>query len=328
MYRAKYIPYGIRWKSKLWKQWGNKGYNCYAVNTSNPKKQYGYTIISDKLSVGGECYTSPRRMLYVAWNTVIYIVLEEEYNIKSWLSDNPVTVYYLGDTPTIIDLPHLNKKYSLDTYMPTTYLQCVDTTIQPSKLLLESDIVRYKPSALETNTDYTVQFECKEKSNKKIKLNLGGSEKEVEAVIGLNHVSITTPNELSKDKLFLSGVGNKVDNVMVVKGEMNQYPEYFEGIANAGELQDDGSYRVGIKSNEGFNVSIISNNPLGKADKLYWNKSNKRYEIDRSGVIEVPTVSGDVIDLPRLYQSKDTVLTVESGNIKPSNIKVEYLDIG
>ena len=68
-------------------------------------------------------------------------------------------------SPNIIDLPHLNKKYSLDTYMPTTYLQCVDTTIQPSKLLLESDIVRYKPSALEANTDYTVQFECKEKSN-------------------------------------------------------------------------------------------------------------------------------------------------------------------
>ena len=231
------------------------------------------------------------------------------------------------DTPNIIDLPHLNKKYSLDTYMPTTYLECSNSPVQPSKLLLESDLTRYKPSTLETNTDYTVQFECKEKSNKKIKLNLGGSEKEVEAVIGLNHVSITTPNELSKDKLFLSGVGNKVDNVMVVKGEMNQYPEYFEGIANAGELQDDGSYRVGIKSNEGFNVSIISNNPLGKADKLYWNKTNNRYEIDRSGVIEIPIVEGDVIDLPRLYQSKDTVLAVESGNINPSNIKVEYLDI-
>lgn len=230
-------------------------------------------------------------------------------------------------SPNIIDLPYLNKKYSLDTYMPTTYLQCVDTTIQPSKLLLVSDIVRYKPSTLEISTDYTVQFECKEKSDKKIKLNLGGSEKEVDAIVGLNHVNITTPSELSKDKLFLSGVGNKVDNVMVVKGEMNQYPEYFERIANAGELQDDGSYRVGIKSNEGFNVSIISNNPLVKGGKLYWNKSNKRYEIDRSGVIEVPIVNGDVIDLPRLYQREDTVLTIEIGNIKPSNIKVEYLDI-
>ena len=38
-------------------------------------------------------------------------------------------------------------------------------------------------------------------------------------------------------------------------------------------------------------VLISSNSPLAKGDKLYWNKSNKRYEIDRGGSIEVPTVS-------------------------------------
>ena len=208
-------------------------------------------------------------------------------------------------SPNIIDLPHLNKKYSLDTYMPTTYLQCVDTTIQPSKLLLESDLTRYKPSTLETNTDYTVQFECKEKSNKKIKLNLGGLEKEVDAIVGLNHVSITTPNELSKDRLFLSGVGNKVDNVMLVEGSMSQYPTYFDGVQNAGVLED-GKYKIDIKTNEGFVITIKAIKPLVKGDKLYWNKSNKRYEIDRNGDIEIPVVEGDIIDLPRLYQRKDT----------------------
>ena len=75
------------------------------------------------------------------------------------------------------------------------------------------------------------------------------------------------------------------------------------------------------------NVAITSNNPLTKRDKLYWNKSNKRYEIDRSGEIEIPTVEGSVMDLPRLYQREDTNLTVESGNIKPSKVKIEYLDI-
>ena len=389
-------------------------------------------------------------------------------------------------SPNIIDLPHLNKKYSLDTYIPTTYLQCVDTTIQPSKLLLKSDIVRYKPSALETNTDYTVQFECKEKSDKKVKLNLGGSEKEVDAIVGLNHVSITTPNEIDtslyKDRLFLSGVGNKVDNVMVVKGEMNQYPNYFEGVQSVGVLQEDGSYKIEVSTNNGgfknlfdinnffvnsndrgniivseednsiianhtdwyytvetnidlkagkkyiikldfegtathttkyslimlgdkgynlnaynhtdfekviewapytdkelkasfnieytpssdktvylglshglrtsgsikiknieiaeyndnlnmdiplksHNVAITSNNPLAKRDKLYWNKSNKRYEIDRSGEIEIPTVEGNVMDLPRLYQKVDTNIRVETGNINPSEIEIEYIDI-
>ena len=108
---------------------------------------------------------------------------------------------------------------------------------------------------------------------------------------------------------------------------MNQYPGYFNGVQNTGELQDDGTYRIGIKTNEGFNISIQTNNPLAKGDKLYWNKSNKRYEIDRGGSIEVPTVSGDVIDLPRLYQKEDTNFTIESGNIKPSKTSINYLDI-
>ena len=397
------------------------------------------------------------------------------YAKKYLKSKLPFDMYFVLETPNIIDLPHLNRKYSLDTYMPTTYLQCVDTFIQPSKLLLESDIVRYKPSALETNTDYTVQFECKEKSDKKVKLNLGGSEKEVEAVVGLNHVSITTSSELSKDKLFLSGVGNKVDNVMVIKGEMNQYPSYFDGVANTGVLQGDkykidisvsngndfdfnsysggstvdkvgnsfvfnngsmrdhllyidgfgvvkpnetiyvnikvetknitggGRFRVGLgdksagwyafynlfkevdtsnpnsmyelkgilKNNStkdlylylcgssngnvggnvifsdiyisrtkqadtyvdysNFKLLINANQPLMKAgdtaDRLYWNKSNRRYEIDRNGDIEIPIVEGDVIDLPRLYQREDTTLTVETGNIKPSSVKIEYNDL-
>ena len=370
--------------------------------------------------------------------------------------------------------------------MPTTHIECTGNPIQPSRLFLESDLTRYKPSTLETNTDYTVQFECKEKSDKKIKLNLGGLEKEVDAIVGLNHVSITTPNEIDtslyKDRLFLSGVGNKVDNVMVVEGEMNQYPNYFEGVQSVGVLQEDGSYKIEVSTNNGgfknlfdinnffvnsndrgniivseednsiianhtdwyytvetnidlkagkkyiikldfegtathttkyslimlgdkgynlnaynhtdfekviewapytdkelkasfnieytpssdktvylglshglrtsgsikiknieiaeyndnlnmdiplksHNVAITSNNPLAKRDKLYWNKSNKRYEIDRSGEIEIPTVEGNVMDLPRLYQREDTNLTVESGNIKPSEVKIEYLDI-
>lgn len=246
---------------------------------------------------------------------------------KEWISQNPITLIHPLETPKIIDLPHLNKKYSLDTYMPTTYLECTNNPMQPSRLLLESDTVRYKPSALETDTDYTVQFECKEKSDKKVKLNLGGTEKEVDAEVGLNHVSITTPSELSQDRLFLSGAGNKVADIIVNKGEMNQYPEYFNGVQNTGELQDDGTYRIGIKTNEGFNISIQTNNPLAKGDRLYWNKSNKRYEIDRNGDIEVPTVSGDIIDLPRLYQREDTRFSTSTGNIKPSKIKLDYNDL-
>ena len=80
-----------------------------------------------------------------------------------------------------------------------------------------------------------------------------------------------------------------------------------------------------------FKLLINANQPLMKAgdtaDRLYWNKSNRRYEIDRNGDIEIPIVEGDVIDLPRLYQREDTTLTVETGNIKPSSVKIEYNDL-
>ena len=179
---------------------------------------------------------------------------------------------------------------------------------------------------LNTNTGYTIQFKCNEKSNNPIKFNLCGTEKEVNMPIGVNHVSITTSNNLTNNQLELSGTGNIVSEVMVVEGEMNQYPTYFDGVQNAGVL-DDGKYKIDIKTNEGFVITIKAIKPLVKGDKLYWNKSNKRYEIDRSGEIEIPTVEGDIIDLPRLYQKVDTNIRVETGNINPSEVKIEYLDI-
>lgn len=231
------------------------------------------------------------------------------------------------ERPTIIDLPHLNKKYALDTYVPITYIECLNSPVQPSSILLQSDVVKYKPSILKSDTEYTLQFNCKEKGDKPIKLNLGGAEKEVEAILGVNHVNITTPSELSHNELELSGIGNKVSEVMVIDGVINQYPNYFDGVQSIGKLQEDGSYKIDIKTNENFTVSIQTDLPLGKEDRLYWNNINKRYEIDRSGVIEVPIVEGEVIDLPRLYQREYTVLTVGTDNIKPSEIKVEYKDL-
>ena len=180
---------------------------------------------------------------------------------------------------------------------------------------------------IKSNTDYTLQLKCNEKGDKPIKINLCGEEKDVDMPIGVNHINITTSNELKNNKLELSGEGNVVSEIMVTEGEMNQYPSFFDDVQSVGELQDNGTYKIDIKTNEKFNVSIQTSSPLTKGDKLYWNKSNKRYEIDRSGVIEVPTVSGDVIDLPRLYQREDTYIDIATGNIKPSKIKIEYLDI-
>ena len=77
----------------------------------------------------------------------------------------------------------------------------------------------------------------------------------------------------------------------------------------------------------GYNITIKTSQPLGKNDKLYWSSSNNRFEIDRNGVIEVPTVEGDIVDLPRLYQKIDTTISISTDNIKPSKIDISYKDI-
>ena len=77
----------------------------------------------------------------------------------------------------------------------------------------------------------------------------------------------------------------------------------------------------------GYNITIKTSQPLGKNDKLYWSSSNNRFEIDRNGVVEVPTVEGDIVDLPRLYQKEDTTINISTDNIKPSKIAIEYKDI-
>ena len=100
---------------------------------------------------------------------------------------------------------------------------------------------------------------------------------------------------------------------------------------STGDLQDDGTYRIDINTNSdsgmSYRLSVFSKSSLSEGEILYWSESNKRYEIDRNGVIEIPTVEGGIVDLPRLYQREDTTLVVESGNIKPSTISIKYKDL-
>ena len=250
----------------------------------------------------------------------------DEEGIRQWFRDNDTTVYFELSTPQIIDLPEMNKKLTFDTYLPNTYVDVTNLPLQPYKLQLEDDTVRYK-STIEPNTLYTIQFNCLSKLTTNLTLDLGGTRKTVDPIIGVNHVQITTPSELASDRLFLIGTGIVVKEVIVNKGNMNQYPKYFDGEQSVGELQTDGTYKIVIKTNEGFTVTIRTSSPLTKLDKIYWNNIEKRYEIDRNGVIEVPTVEGDIINLPRLYQKVDTTISISTDNIEPSKIDISYKDI-
>ena len=141
----------------------------------------------------------------------------------------------------------MNKKLTFDTYLPNTSVDVTNLPLQPYGLLLEDDTVRYK-STIEPSTLYTIQFNCLAKSTTNLTLDLGGSRVTVDPIIGVNHVQITTPSVLASDRLFLIGTGIIVNEVIVNKGDMNQYTKYFDGEQSVGELQEDGSYIIRIST--------------------------------------------------------------------------------
>lgn len=208
--------------------------------------------------------------------------------------------YTILSEPTIIDLPNLNQKYFLDTYLQTTSLSCSNSPIQPSRIFVETDKLKYKHIALEPNEDYLIQFNCKEKSSTNIKFDLDGSQSEIEANIGTNQLIINSPEKLSTYRLNVSGEGNKISDVMLIKGISRQSLEYFDGIQSVGELQEDGTYKINITTTNSsgelsYSIPIILNEPLRKigdfADRIYWDHSLEKYCIERK--VGVITYVGD-----------------------------------
>ena len=233
--------------------------NTMAFRLSDPMMGSVYNIKCDKFitcSRENSCYNTDNEGVEGIGSEPYYLCLgikksklptQDVAGLRQWLSSNPTTVFYVLEAPVIIDLPEMNKKLSYDTYLPNTNIDVTNLPLQPYKLLLEDDTVRYK-STIEPSTLYTIQFNCLAKSTTNLTLDLGGTRVTVEPIIGVNHVQITTPSELTSDRLFLIGTGIIVNEVIVNKGNMNQYTKYFDGEQSVGELQEDGSYIIRIST--------------------------------------------------------------------------------
>ena len=156
--------------------------------------------------------------------------------------------------PNIIDLPHLNKKFTFDSYAPSTSIDISNISLKPSKVYLDAPIARYRYIGLQPNTQYNVQFDCKGDSG--IKVNLGGTEVTFTPTSNWarKNLTITTPSELVNDKLSISNVGitsnNKVDNVMLFSEVITQEPDYIDGIQSIGEFieSDTVKYKIEIET--------------------------------------------------------------------------------
>ena len=172
--------------------------------------------------------------------------------LREYVQSNPLIVLYKLKDKKIIDLPDLNEKL----YTETTGVRCLtQDKASSSNLTLETDVANYQTPELKNKTVYTTQFNCIKESDENITFNLGGATVETKATIGTHHLTITTPSSISEKELIISGKNSTISDVMIFEEEeMNQYPNYFEGVQSVGVLQDS-KYKINvISSNESTNV--------------------------------------------------------------------------
>ena len=151
--------------------------------------------------------------------------------------------------PVIIELTDMNEKVEIDVY-ETTKIGFIDTPIDPTETIINQDMINYKIEQLESSTEYTIQFNCLAKiKENNIRIKINEEVIETPTTLGINKVKITTPSNITdKTRIVLYGEGNIIKDVMLVKGDLNQDLKYFEGIQGFGELQEDGSYKITIVS--------------------------------------------------------------------------------
>lgn len=147
--------------------------------------------------------------------------------IKQWLSENPTTVYCELKTPVVtkINLPSTLKSWNTTTHI---YSEIPENTLYPT---LSHSNPSY-PVILKPSTKYSIVTNSYSNShtNSAIKFNLGGAT--ASTTVGNRVTTITTPSTLSNELLTMSGRGNKLNNVMVIEGDVVGDEPYFEGICD------------------------------------------------------------------------------------------------
>ena len=261
----------------------------------------------------------------------IYLPQQLKITDELYWDDERESYCIKQNSGNIISLNNLNKKIFFNTYKPTTGISCNNSIEKPNRILFQSDIVKYAPTILMPSTKYTIQFNCKT-NNYPIIFRIDSVNIEVQAKIGINKLDIITPSNIIDNNLYIIGKEDEISEIMFIEGETNQTPNYFDGESFVGIEQENGMYKIKITTSTARGLkkqsfTIITSTPFGKNDKIYWSDKYKTYVIDRNGKIEVTTIEEDVSALPRLYQREDSYLKIDTDNIKPSKIKIQYRDI-
>ena len=167
---------------------------------------------------------------------------------KEWLSQNPVRVQYQLETPIVtkINLSSTLKSWNTTTHI---YSEIPENTLYP---ILSHSNPSY-PVILKPSTKYSIVANSysNNHTNSTVNFNLGGAT--ASATVGNRVTTITTPSTLTSEELVMSGRGNKLNNVMVIEGDVVGDEPYFEGIcdcqspilSNVGKNLFDNVFTVG-----------------------------------------------------------------------------------
>lgn len=161
--------------------------------------------------------------VFVYNNSIEYTVS----SVKQWLSQNPVKLQYELATPVVtkINLPSTLKSWNTTTHI---YSEIPENTLYP---ILSHSNPTY-PVIIKPSTKYSIVANSYSNghTNSAINFNLGGAT--VSTTVGNRVTTITTPSTLSNELLTMSGRGNKLNNVMVIEGDVVGDEPYFEGICD------------------------------------------------------------------------------------------------
>lgn len=152
-------------------------------------------------------------------------------DVEGWralLRATPWILQYELATPIVtkINLPSTLKSWNTTTHI---YSEIPENTLYPT---LSHSNPTY-PVILKPSTKYSIVANSYSNShtNSAINFNLGGAT--ASTTVGNRVTTITTPSTLSNELLTMSGRGNKLNNVMVIEGDVVGDEPYFEGMCDS-----------------------------------------------------------------------------------------------
>lgn len=198
--------------------------------------------------------------------------------VQEYLQSNPITVQYELATPIVtkISLQSTLKSWNTTTHIyseiPENSLYPILSHSNPSHPVILKPSTKYSIVANSYSNDHT---------NSAINFNLGGAT--ASATVGNRVTTITTPSTLSNELLTMSGRGNKLNNVMVIEGDVVGDEPYFEGICDCKSpiLSNVGKNLVNPNNYINYPNNNISVKKDGEHSYILENKTtgNWRYQI-------------------------------------------------